>query len=167
MTVRVVNDFVSQDDCKMMIDRLEHLIAIKEVIVRDDGRVGVINKEDLIFSFFVEKYKKKAIEIFNDEYVHLSGYIATKYVKDVGMDTHIDSRPGEEMGVLMYLNDNYVGGELTYVDDNGDSHSVAPKTGDAVYCPSWYSHGVNKVLEGDRYFFTVSLTSDLVKEKND
>ena len=91
MTVRVVNDFVSQDDCKMMIDRLEHLISIKDVIVRDDGRVGVINKEDPIFSFFVEKYKKKAIETFDDEYVNLSGYIATKYVKDVGMDIHIDS----------------------------------------------------------------------------
>ena len=167
MTVRVVNNFVSQDDCKMMIDRLEHLIAIKDVVVRDDGRVGVINKEDSVFSFFVEKYKNKAIETFNDEYVHLSGYIATKYIKDIGMDIHIDSRPGEEMGVLMYLNDNYVGGELTYVDDNGDSHSVAPKSGDAVYCPSWYPHGVNKVIEGDRYFFTVSLMSNLIEEKND
>jgi hypothetical protein len=159
MTVRVVNDFVSQDDCKMMIDRLEHLIAIEDVVVRKDGRIGVINKEDPIFSFFVEKYKKKAIETFDDEYVNLSGYIATKYVKDVGMDVHIDSRPGEEMGVLMYLNDDYVGGELTYVDDNGDSYSVAPKTGDAVYCPSWYPHGVNKVIDGNRYFFTVSLLS--------
>ena len=167
MTVRVVNDFVSQDDCKMMIDRLEHLIATKDVVVRNDGRVGIINKEDPVFSFFVEKYKKKSIETFNDEYVDFSGYIATKYVKGIGMDMHIDSRPGEEMGVLMYLNDNYIGGELTYVDDNGDRHSVAPKTGDAVYCPSWYSHGVNKVVEGDRYFFTVSLMSNLVEEKND
>jgi hypothetical protein len=156
MNTQIIHNFVDEQDRTVMINRLEELIASGDVVVRDDGRVGVINKDDEIFSHFVEKYKNKAIQTFNDKFIHFSGYIATKYVPGVGMGTHIDSNPGEEMGVLMYLNDNYVGGELTYTDADGD-HAVSPVAGDAVYCPSWYPHGVNVVTEGNRYFFTVSL----------
>lgn len=157
MSTQIIHNFVEEQDRQSMIDRLEELIASGDVIVRDDGRVGVINKDDEVFSSFVEKYKNKAIQTFNDEFIHFSGYIATKYVEGVGMATHIDSEEGEEMGVLMYLNDNYLGGELTFTTPDGTNHAVAPIAGDAVYCPSWYPHGVNVVTEGNRYFFTVSL----------
>ena len=157
MSTQIIHNFVDEQDRTIMIDRLEELIASGDIIVRDDGRVGVINKDDEVFSSFVEKYKNKAIQTFNDEFIHFSGYIATKYVKGVGMATHIDSKEGEEMGVLMYLNDNYLGGELTFTTPDGTNHAVAPIAGDAVYCPSWYPHGVNVVTEGNRYFFTVSL----------
>jgi len=152
MSTQIIHNFVDQQDRTIMIDRLEELIASGDVVVRDDGRVGVINKDDEVFSSFVEKYKNKAIQTFNDEFIHFSGYIATKYIEGIGMVTHTDSEPGQEMGVLMYLNDDYEGGELTYNDQ-----TVSPKAGDAVYCPSWYPHGVNVVTKGSRYFFTVSL----------
>ena len=152
MTAQIIHNFVEPQDCQAMINRLEELIAIGDVVKRNDGRIGVIDKDDAVFSHFVEKYKAKAIQTFNDEFIHFSGYIATKYIEGVGMVTHTDSLPGQEMGVLMYLNDDYEGGELTYNDQ-----TVSPKAGDAVYCPSWYPHGVNVVTKGNRYFFTVSL----------
>jgi hypothetical protein len=154
---QVIDNFVDEQDCAQMIFRLNELEANGNVIVRDDGRIGVINQDDEIFLQFVEKYKQKTINMFNDGFNNFSGYIATKYNVGIGMTTHIDSDPGVEMGALMYLNDDYEGGELTYTDPNGVFHSIKPKAGSMVYCPSWYAHGVNAVTSGVRYFFTVSL----------
>ena len=72
------------------------------------------------------------------------------------MANHVDSLKDEEMGALMYLNEDYEGGELTYSDDKG-SHFMKPESGSMVYFPSWYTHGVNPVTKGIRYFFTISL----------
>jgi hypothetical protein len=154
---KVVNNFIEEADCLAIISHLEQLIRTEDVTIRDDGRVGVINKQDKVFDPLIEKYKNKTIKMFNDEFKYFSGYIATKYVPGVGMATHTDSKVGEEMGVLMYLNDDYEGGELTYTDSEGNEKAIKPKTGDMVYCPSWYPHGVNRVTKGTRYFFTISL----------
>ena len=154
---RIINNFIEDADCKKIISRLEEFILNDEVRVFGDGRIGIINKQDSELLDLVEKYKNKTIEMFNDEFKYFSGYIATKYVPGVGMSTHEDSKLEEEMGALMYLNDDYEGGELTYTDPEGNLKTIKPKSGDMVYCPSWYPHGVNKVTKGNRYFFTVSL----------
>lgn len=157
MEAKIFNNFVDLKDCNKMIDRFEYLCSIGQVVKRDDGRVGLINSDDIIFQNFVKKYYDKAITTLNDSYTIYNGYIATKYDTGVGMNSHIDSEEGEEMGVLMYLNDEYEGGELTYTASDGVERSIKAKTGDMIYCPSWYLHGVNKVTSGIRYFFTFSL----------
>lgn len=157
MEAIILNNFIDVADCDEMISRLEHLIAIKDVVIRPDGRISIINKKDPVFNKFVEKYRLKTIETLNDGYNKFNGYIATKYNEGIGMSTHIDSTIGFEMGTLMYLNDDYEGGELTYTAPNGVDHAIKAKKGDMVYFPSWYPHGVNKVTKGTRYFFTISL----------
>ena len=154
---QIIHNFVDEDDCAAMIFRINELEVLGKVTIRDDGRVSLINKDDEVFSKMVEKYKTKVIKIFNDGFNNFSGYIATKYNPGIGMNTHVDSDTGVEMGALMYLNDDFEGGELTYSDTDGILHEIKPKTGDMVYCPSWYPHGVNAVRSGTRYFFTVSL----------
>jgi hypothetical protein len=155
--VRVFNNFVEDKDCDEMIQRLEYLCQEGLVTKRDDGRIGVINAVDEVFNKFIKKYYDKALIEINDNFVKYNGYIATKYVEGVGMATHLDSNPDEEMGLLMYLNDDYQGGELTYTAPDGTAHAIKAKKGDMIYCPSWYPHGVNKVISGTRYFFTISL----------
>jgi hypothetical protein len=158
-STKVLNNFIEEADCLTIISHLEKLILSGDVTIRDDGRIGVSNRQDEVFGPLVEKYKNKTIEMFNDEFKYFSGYVSTKYIPEVGMATHKDSKVGEEMGALMYLNDDYEGGELTYTDPEGNKKTIKPKTGDMVYCPSWYPHGVNKVTKGNRYFFTISLLS--------
>jgi len=157
MKAQVINNFVEPEDCKEMIDHLEYLISIGDVVIREDGRIGVINSDDFIFNKFVNKYMNKTTSLINDDFKVFNGYIATKYSAGVGMDTHLDSQEGEEMGALMYLNDDYEGGELTYTAPDGSEHAIKANKGDMIYCPSWYPHGVNKVTKGIRYFFTISL----------
>ena len=91
---RVVNNFIEEADCLAIISHLEQLISTGDVIIRPDKRIGVINRKDEVFDLLVEKYKNKTIKMFNDEFRYFSGYIATKYVKGVGMATHTDSKVG-------------------------------------------------------------------------
>jgi hypothetical protein len=141
-SIKIYEGFVEPHDCTLMIERLEYLCKIEKVTVRDDGRIGLINFDDPIFKALSDKYYNKALSILDDNFTKYNGYIVTKYVEGVGMSTHIDSSPNEEMGVLMYLNDDYEGGELTYTVDNQE-YAIKPKKGDMAYCPSWYPHGVN------------------------
>jgi len=157
MEVQLIPNFIDVEDCNKMINRIEQLISVGDIIVRDDGRVGIINKDDEIFNVLVEKYKNKKNEIIKDDFIVYNGYISTKYNTNIGMEDHIDSAIGEEMGILMYLNDDYEGGEFTYTDDGGIKYNIKAKKGDMIYCPSWFLHGVNKVTSGVRYFFTISL----------
>ncbi len=154
---KIVNNFIEESDCKAIISHLEELILTRQVSGRDDGRVGIFKRKDEIYYPIIKKYMKKTIEMFNDEYTHYSGYLVSKYVPGVGMPTHIDSKVGDEMGVLMYLNDDYEGGELVYTDLDGNEKVIRPKMGDMIYHPGWYPHSVNKVTKGVRYFFAISL----------
>ncbi len=64
--------------------------------------------------------------------------------------------PHEDYGVpvvpsytgLLYFNDNYIGGELFFKEDN---ISIKPKSGSLVIFPSKKVHEVKLLLDGDRY----------------
>lgn len=157
MEAKIYNGFVEDRDCQIMIERLEYLCNTGKVIKKEDGRIQIINLDDPVLQGFANKYYHKAIKLLKDDFKKYNGYVSTKYVQGVGMSTHLDSEPDGEMGVLMYLNSDYEGGEFIYTSPDGTEHSIKANRGDMIYCPSWYPHGVNKVISGTRYFFTVSL----------
>ena len=154
---KIVNNFIEEADCQTMISHLEELILNGKVLKEANGRVGIFKRRDEIFYPLIKKYMNKTIEMFDNEFKHYAGYLVAKYVPGSGMDTHVDSKVGEEMGVLFYLNDDYEGGELVYTDLEGNKKIIKPKAGDMIYHPGWYPHSVNKVTEGVRYFFAISL----------
>lgn len=157
--VTVVENFITEEDCDGIIERLNTMMSEGSLIERIDGRIGVIDSDDPYFLNMVEKYRDKVSNYFNDGYSKVSGYIATIYKEGIGMNKHID--PENEYGALFYLNDDYEGGEI-FADIHGEYFTYKPKKGDLVYFMSYHPHGVNKVTKGTRYFFTISL----VKENN-
>lgn len=156
---KIINNFIDESDCQALISRLEYLISNGDIQTREDGSVKVTGTEDEFFSPIVEKYKQKAMDLFPNEYIYFEGYVLIKYVVGVGMAGHQDCKEGQTMGVLMYLNDDYEGGELVYNYTDTDSNTIKPKAGDMIYFPFWYFHEVNKVTSGTRYFFAIGLNS--------
>jgi hypothetical protein len=80
-------------------------------------------------------------------------------------DRHqFDSERGGDHFVLtvtMYLNDDYEGGELTFLNENdSDVIHYRPKAGDITVFPSAvpYFHGVERVDSGDRYLIRTFLS---------
>lgn len=67
---------------------------------------------------------------------------------------NLDGSPNEtyivDYGSIMYLNDNYLGGEIYFPQYE---LNIAPKAGTLIFFPSskYYLHGVRKILAGVRY----------------
>lgn len=78
------------------------------------------------------------------------------------LDHHVDNYDGADVanmfGIVLYLNDNYEGGEINY-KDLGISYK--PKAGDLVVHYAGLLHGVTEVTEGVRYIFTMFVRGDL------
>lgn len=71
------------------------------------------------------------------------------------LDYHVDNYDGPDIdnifGVVLYLNDNYTGGEIHYPDLDIE---YKPKAGDLVVHYAGLLHGVKPVFGGTRYIFT-------------
>lgn len=88
--------------------------------------------------------------------------------KDFGMNYHTDHHQYDPdsrgmhlfITITFYLNDNYEGGELSFIDEKNNSLIFyKPKPGDILVFPSFYPyfHGVDRVLSGDRYLIRTFL----------
>jgi hypothetical protein len=76
------------------------------------------------------------------------------------LGTHVDdgkNGPKIKYGGVIYLNDNYDGGEIAYYDNTDQERvvfSYKPKSGDMVVHLASKAHGVLTVTSGTRYMIT-------------
>ena len=70
----------------------------------------------------------------------------------------------EVVSTVIYLNDEYEGGELSF-PEIGDGYTYKPEKYELVYFPTPYLHGVNTVTSGKKYIITISYT-DKTKYKD-
>ena len=79
-----------------------------------------------------------------------SGYELIRWQVDAALGEHADGPdtppdwPFLDIGCLMYLNDEYLGGEIRFPDYN---ITIKPKKGTCVFFPCHFKHEVLKVLE--------------------
>lgn len=77
------------------------------------------------------------------------------YVQEEGVNVpdHLNKWSGHLSSVI-YLNDNYEGGELYFPDHD---LSIKPEAGDYITWPGnrWYQHGVKEVTSGIRYTLSI------------
>jgi hypothetical protein len=73
-----------------------------------------------------------------------------KFNEGYGMHEHFDSSKPNDIATLIYLNDDYEGGEI-YFPDLGLEYK--PKAGDLVMFPDnpHFVHGVKPILSGTRF----------------
>jgi hypothetical protein len=94
----------------------------------------------------------------------------------LAMDYHTDSAafneidPGRKfvVTVTMYLNDDYEGGEISFLDEEtGTLTNYKPKAGDVTVFPSGYPyfHGVLPVLNNERYILRMFWFCDYEGDK--
>jgi hypothetical protein len=149
--VAIISNFFDAEDAKNIMSYLDKLESEGIMSERSFGRVGIENSEDPYLKKYVNFYQKKVNDHFNDGFNKLAEYTMNIYKTGVGMDMHFDAKQGTEMGALLYLNDNYLGGELI-VEDN---FKYKPKELDLVYYPTHLMHGVATVTEGKRYMIGI------------
>lgn len=154
--IKVVNNFLSEQECK---DILEYLKTekISESVIQWDHEFKPVKYTRYYSNLkeikkYVEPVKNELEKAFDVKVVSRTlsvvrwepGDSLELHVDDLGL-THTN-----HMATLIYLNDDYEGGEI-YFPTHGIS--LKPKAGDLLMFPGnmHYAHGVKPVISGLRY----------------
>ncbi len=114
------------------------------------------------WSFNVEKIDKDVTDrilnriqsLFEDRYSWVGSHIIQRIKEGSGMDLHLDrtnfTEQQDSVGVTIYINDNFDGGEIFYPNFN---ISYKPVRGSLICHPgtSEYKHGVKTVSKNNRH----------------
>lgn len=160
--IKHVSGFVDQQMCKALSDHAEKNTyrfidygnREKEFMVYRGFEIEQadpsINKIISIFGHMVYQYisKEYAPSIFSK--VDENQNQIARFTEGYGMHEHFDASRPQDYATLIYLNDNYDGGEL-YFPDYGIE--IKPKSGDLICFPDNpdFVHGVKPILNGIRY----------------
>ena len=134
-TICRFDNFLNPTECNALIkefnNNLKHTKVYRDTITLKIIYKPVFNKLKNIFSFFnFDNPDNMEIVLWN---------------KDSKMKPHYDT--GDILSFIVYLNDNYSGGE-TLIDDI----KITPKTGRLIlFSNGFYLHKVNKIKDKKRY----------------
>jgi hypothetical protein len=170
--VTIINNFVNSQDLKIITDYLntktddDEFLGGKdlrlEVVKLESPEVGnlVINYEEKIYEEIVKAFTTKHNVKVVRKPINPTHFVKWAPGMSSGLhadcETH-DGKPAEaanfykyNISVLVYPNDNYDGGEITFPDYG---IVLKPKAGDLIIFPgnSYYKHTVEVVKSGIRY----------------
>ena len=157
--IKSIKSFVDPEDAKLIIDLMDNLkIKNKLSNERDDNTYRLYNSTEKTVIDFIKKYSKKFID---GRDLYITENLIAFYEEGSFMDAHVDAPDEVEVvSTVIYLNDDYTGGELSFPEiENG--YFYTPEKYELVYFPTAYLHGVNLVKSGKRYIITISYTNKL------
>jgi Rps23 Pro-64 3,4-dihydroxylase Tpa1-like proline 4-hydroxylase len=161
--IKLLKNYVEPQDAQSLIDLMNKLKSNDQLNnERGDGTFRLYNSDEPVLFNFVKKYSNKFI---GDKNLYVTEYLVALYEEGAFMKVHVDVADDREVvSTVMYLNDDYTGGELSFPEVSG-GYFYTPEKYELVYFPTPYQHGVNPVKSGKRYIITISYT-DKIEYKN-
>jgi 2OG-Fe(II) oxygenase superfamily len=159
--VNVIEGIVTPEDCRSMIDYYDSLVMEGKFKKLFDNRLVIpnttlkkpINLVEQISEAINTRYGTKFYirDVLLSIY-KTSAYIAPHY-------DYEDPNLKDSLGVVLYLNEDFEGGELYFSNHN---YTYKPTLGSVITFPCndpLYEHGVRPVTSGVRYTMPIELTS--------
>lgn len=155
--IKVVKNFLSDRECQMIIGITKRMGDLEEFPVQwdSDFKPTVTRKSYSNLSLpyqYVEKVQQLLEKEYSVKVRNKTAFIAKWDVGDV-LHLHVDDlgpTNTNHMATLIYLNDNYEGGEIDF-----PTHKLShkPKTGDLIMFPGnmHYAHEVKTIISGSRW----------------
>ena len=144
MNTLIVDNLITDKECDALIktfDSNEHFADP----YRDVFKMG-IDKESPHFKFLLDKLNEQSYKINKST---LDWYQIVKWPEGSKQPLHLDDRfGGQALSGILYLNDNFEGGNTYYENDI----IIIPKKKRGIFFDGcYYRHGVKKVSKGTRY----------------
>lgn len=162
--IKIINNFISPEECKDIIEsvKLSPTSSSKPVQFDSEGEPSAF-RNDWDRSPYINKYNKAVSNYIEKEFdVKLKDRSAkiAEWTKNDKLNLHIDdlgTNPFHGFSAAICLNDDYVGGDLLFLYHN---LSVKPKVGDLILFPANknYEYLVELVESGSRYQITLWYT---------
>jgi hypothetical protein len=155
--IHVIENFLNEEDCEY----LQHECLTNEFVKLGQlnyGKGWDINKTKLSNKAFniLEKaqtdIKNKIVDIYNVDVELSNGAQLRRWQTGSKMGSHIDDFAVFDYNIaaIIYLNNDYAGGEIYFSDYN---YKIQPKAGSVIIFPGnkYYSHEVLEITSGERY----------------
>ena len=163
--INSLKNYVDVIDAQSIINLMDELKSKGQLNTRGgDGAHRLYNSDNPILVNFVDKYSKKFIR---DQNLYVTENLVALYEDGAFMSVHRDGEvefDSEVVSTVIYLNDDYTGGELLF-PEIANGYTYTPQKYELVYFPTPFLHGVNPVTSGKRYIITISYT-DKIQYKN-
>jgi len=175
-----INNFLSKDECDILLNAAKTLDIWKEnSSYRNKYSSNEKLKELDLVAFetlqkVCERFKKEVSSFFN---VKIETYSTPISKWSIGNDQQphadkewADGTPAEpnyfDIGSVIYLNDDYEGGEIYFTQHD---FKMKPKATNAIAFPGdmYFLHGVTKVLEKNRYTIPIFWTVTKYEKEKD
>jgi hypothetical protein len=160
-----VSDYLEKQNMPKVISFLDNLKVeeVKKVVLASETKNEEIQK-------FLDDVKEYVKDITFNKYAQVveSNFVSctwerepelVKWESGATLAAHTDGPNKEKppiitVGALIYLNDDYEGGELIFPEYD---IVIKPKYGDLVIFPCHYLHEVGKIIGTDKYRYTLPL----------
>ena len=150
----IVKNFISKDESDVLIEGYEKLKTDEVAVFKSDVVLSDVKNK-------IKKIMEKEFPEINTKHYTYYDRVSCRTMESGDysyMDPHVDGVPGVKQNnirsvtCLLYLNSNFLGGELYYPELNFE---YKPEACSAVFhlgeMP--FVHGVRKVADGKRYHF--------------
>jgi hypothetical protein len=144
----IIKNFLSNAECLSLLDEAQKATDWK--IQNENTNIFILKSKN--HKLLIDIHNRIA-ELFDKKYHTQMIRMIHKTDKDSFWEEHSDDAGGKEIvyGVVIYLNDDFQGGELVYPESN---ISIKPEMGMLICHPANKKHLVSKVLSGNRYTLT-------------
>lgn len=155
--IKIINNFISDAECHLLLDFVSKFGKAQEFPVQWDNDFNVTVTRKTYTNLGVAlKYVPLVQDVLEKEYGFKLNNKSVSFARwDAGdsLDLHVDDLGPtnyNHMATLIYLNDDYEGGEIVFPTHN---FSYRPKMGDLIMFPGnmHYAHEVKKIISGVRF----------------
>lgn len=173
-TIKIIPNFLSNDDCKIMSDFIQKnndKVLIEKNSIDDENIYKLVsNIEISMFEKVLENYTQKYNVEFETDPIMPAHFVNWNYEKNKLLSIHSDCETPNgdpavpngyyryNLSALCYLNNDYEGGELYFPDLN---KTIKPKLGDLIMFPSRFKHGVQTIKKGFRHTLVLWYTFNI------
>lgn len=155
--IKIFEKFFDENYCKTLIEQIVKVGELNEHTVQYDSHGNpTVTRKTYLNLFLLQKHVPSIQEILEREYgfpVKNRVAFAARWDKGDRLSLHVDDLGRDDfnhMATLIYLNDDYEGGELEF-----PTHQLSykPKTGDLIMFPGnmHYPHEVKTITSGSRW----------------
>jgi hypothetical protein len=148
----IIKNFLTKEECLALLDEAENSNNWKP----QNKDTGIFILSSINHKIMIDINKRVSALFDKNLYTQIIRMIH-KTDKDSFWEEHSDNagRANTKYGVVIYLNDNFKGGELLYTESNT---IIKPEAGMLVYHPGNKMHKVLRVESGNRYTLTSFIT---------
>ena len=154
------DNFISREQSRYIINYYKtHLDSVNQYNLTYP--LSILNTTDYSLKTISDRILSICKRFKND--VDLDNLEIVKWPVKSHMKFHKDTKTGDVFASILYLNDNYIGGNTAF-----DSFQVDPKVGRLlIFSNSQYKHHVTKVIGKHRYALSFWYNTSIDTDQSD